>query len=119
MSRLPAPRLLMIALPLPLLLGGCAAKTAFDIATAPVRGARDAVNTGSKAVDLLTTSTGEADQKRGRKLRKAQNRMAKLERRYRDLSEDCADGDEGACEDRYEVWNEMEALRPYLPERRY
>ena len=41
------------------LAGGCAAKTAFDLATMPVKTTRDAVNAGSKTVDLLTTSQGE------------------------------------------------------------
>lgn len=51
------------ALAAPLLLGGCLAKAAVDVATAPVR-------IGSKAVDLATTSQSEADEKRGRELRR-------------------------------------------------
>lgn len=100
------------------LLSGCAAKTAFDLATMPVKTTRDAVNAGSKTVDLLTTSQGEADQKRGRDLRHREERLAKLERRYRDQSEDCQDGDDEACRDRNETWDEMQALRPTLPARR-
>lgn len=101
------------------LAGGCAAKTAFDLATTPVKTTRDAVNAGSKTVDLLTTSQGEADRSYGRRIRKAEERLAKLDRRYREQSEDCADGDDEACRDRVETWEEMEELRPYVPRQRY
>jgi hypothetical protein len=54
---------------LPLLLGGCVvgtiAHTAVDIVTLPVKVA-------SAGVDAATTSQAEADQKRGRELRKAE-----------------------------------------------
>ncbi|MCC2977352.1 hypothetical protein LK533_11780 [Sphingomonas sp. PL-96] len=61
--RLPL-RLLPIAL-VPLLAGGCVAKTAWNVATAPVR-------VGSQVVDWTTTSQDEADRNAGRKLRKQQ-----------------------------------------------
>ena len=65
-----------IALLLPILLGGCVvgtiAHTAVDIVTLPVKVA-------SAGVDAVTTSQAEADQKRGRELRKAE------EQRGRDL----------------------------------
>lgn len=109
----------LVLLVLPFALGGCAAKTAFDLATMPVKTTRDAVNAGSKTVDLLTTSQGEADQHRGRQIRKAEQRLARLERRYRDQSEDCEEGDQEACRKRYETWDEIEALRPYVPQQRY
>ena len=52
----------------PLLLGGCVvgtiAETAVDVATLPVK-------VVGKSVDLATTSQAEADEKRGRELRKA------------------------------------------------
>lgn len=55
-------------LALPLLVSGCVvgtvAKTAVDIATLPVKVA-------SAGVDAATTSQSEADEKRGRELRKA------------------------------------------------
>ncbi|MFV0622909.1 hypothetical protein ACBY01_02705 [Sphingomonas sp. ac-8] len=57
-------RFLPIAL-VPLLAGGCVAKTAWDVATAPVRA-------GSQVVDWTTTSQDEADRNAGRKLRKQQ-----------------------------------------------
>ena len=59
------------------LLGGCVgtiAKTAVDVVTLPVKVA-------SKGVDLATTSQSEADEKRGRELRKQeeeQGRQARL-----------------------------------------
>jgi hypothetical protein len=62
---------------LPLLAGcvvGTVAKTAVDVATLPVKVA-------SKGVDMATTSQAEADQKRGRELRKQeeeQGRQARL-----------------------------------------
>lgn len=58
-----------IALLLPMLLGGCVvgtiAHTAVDVVTFPVKVA-------SAGVDAVTTSQAEADQKRGRELRKAE-----------------------------------------------
>ena len=52
----------------PLLLGGCVvgtiAETAVDVATLPVK-------VVSKTVDVATTSQAEADENRGRALRKA------------------------------------------------
>ena len=50
---------------LPLALGGCLARTAVDVVAAPVK-------VVGKGVDLATTSQSEADQKRGRELRKAE-----------------------------------------------
>jgi hypothetical protein len=90
------------------LLGGCLAKAAADIVTAPVRIA-------SGAVDLATTSQSEADEKRGREIREREERLGKLDRRYRQLGEDCADGDRGACSDAREVWDEMEELKRTIP----
>jgi hypothetical protein len=64
-------RMLMLAL-LPLL-GGCVgtlASTAVDIVTLPVKVA-------SAGVDAVTTSQAEADQKRGRELRKEEERRGR------------------------------------------
>ena len=47
---------------LPLLSGGCVAKTAFDIVTMPVKAA-------GQAADWATTSQDEADRNYGRKMR--------------------------------------------------
>jgi hypothetical protein len=58
----------------PLLLSGCVvgtvAKTAVDIATLPVKVA-------SAGVDAVTTSQKEADEKRGRKMRKQDEERGK------------------------------------------
>ncbi|MCR2834449.1 hypothetical protein [Parerythrobacter lacustris] len=90
------------------LLGGCLAKAAADIVTAPVRIA-------SGAVDLATTSQSEADEKRGREIREREERLGKLDRRYRQLDEDCTDGDRSACLEAREVWDEMEELNRTIP----
>ena len=92
------------------LLGGCLAKTAFDVATAPVRVA-------SKGVDIATTSQSEADEKRGRELRKREERLGKLDRQYRKLNEQCHDGSSKACAERDEVGREIDALSPATPGR--
>lgn len=68
-------RLVPVAmLGLPLLLGGCVAKTALDVATAPVKIA-------SRGVDLATTSQSEADEKRGRAIRNQEECVGKAQRR--------------------------------------
>jgi hypothetical protein len=59
---------------LPLALGGCLAKTAVDVATMPVKAV-------GWTADKLTTSQSEADEKRGRELRKEDERRAKEEKR--------------------------------------
>ena len=68
------------------LLGGCIvgtiASTAVDVATLPVKVA-------SAGVDAVTTSQAEADQKRGRELRKAEERRG---REARQLAERCRKG---------------------------
>jgi hypothetical protein len=64
---------------LPPLLGGCIARTAVDIVTLPVK-------VVSAGVDAATTSQAEADQKRGRELRKQEEREgreARLRERQR------------------------------------
>ncbi|MBW0145839.1 hypothetical protein [Sphingomicrobium clamense] len=72
---------------LPLLacsLSGClvskVAETAVDVATIPVKVA-------GEAVDAVTVSQAEADQKRGKELRKAEERHAKA---MREWSDECA-----------------------------
>ncbi len=58
----------------PLLLSGCVvgtvAKTAVDVATIPVK-------VVSAGVDAATTSQSEADEKRGRELRKAEEKAGR------------------------------------------
>ena len=63
---------------LPLLAGGCLAKTAVNVATLPVRAT-------SKAVDWTTTSQSEADRNYGRKMRKQEAREGRdLKRQYKE-----------------------------------
>ncbi|MDB5675680.1 MAG: hypothetical protein JWM65_2662 [Sphingomonas bacterium] len=80
-------RLALLAALLPLLAGGCVAKTAFDVVTFPVKA-------GAKAVDLTTTSQSEADRNRGRADRKREERAAKerrkAEKHCRQHPEDCS-----------------------------
>ena len=93
----------ILALALAPLLSGCLAKTALDVVTAPVKVA-------GKAVDMATTSQSEADEKRGRELRQREERIGKLERRYRAQSRDCADGDRDACEQARATTAEIDRL---------
>ncbi|MDV3458974.1 hypothetical protein RZN05_18395 [Sphingomonas sp. HF-S4] len=68
--------LLPIVATLPLLAGGCIAKTAWDVATLPVKA-------GSQVVDWSTTSQEEADRNYGKKMREKEAREGK-ERRKRE-----------------------------------
>ncbi|NIJ19909.1 hypothetical protein FHS95_001578 [Sphingomonas naasensis] len=61
---------------LPLLSGGCIAKTAWDVATLPVKA-------GAQAVDWTTTSQEESDRNYGKKMREKEAREGK-ERRKRE-----------------------------------
>jgi hypothetical protein len=90
------------------MLGGCLAKTAVDVATAPVRIA-------SKGVDLATTSQSEADEKRGRELRKREEKLGKLEREYERESKDCVKGSDSACEHARSTYNRIQELSPTVP----
>jgi hypothetical protein len=85
----------LFVLPLAFLLPGCVASVVKDVVTAPVK-------VVSKTADVMTTSQSEADEKRGRALRKQEERLGKLARKRDDAREDCADGDEEACA-RYEA----------------
>lgn len=89
-------------------LSGCIARTAANVVTAPVKVA-------SKSVDLATTSQSEADEKRGREIRKREERLGKLERRYAKEREQCERGDAEACLDARATYAEMEELVPTLP----
>lgn len=77
---------IMLGLAMTLLLSGCAigtvASTAVDVVTLPVRAA-------SKTVDLATTSQAEADQNRGRALRREDERRG---RELRKLAGRCRAG---------------------------
>ncbi|HEX8309263.1 MAG TPA: hypothetical protein VF645_12685 [Allosphingosinicella sp.] len=68
-------RLLLVPLAA-LLLPGCIAKTALDVATLPVKVA-------SAGVDAVVTTQAEADQKRGRQIRRQEECLGKEERKAR------------------------------------
>ena len=74
----------VLLLLLPLMLGGCLVRTAADIVTMPVKAV-------GWTADKMTTSQSEADEKRGRELRKADERRAKEERRRAKGERDGAD----------------------------
>ncbi|WP_033923016.1 hypothetical protein [Sphingomonas sp. 37zxx] len=61
---------LLWVIALPLLSGGCIAKTAWDVATLPVKAA-------GQAVDWTTTSQEESDRNYGRKMRKQEAEEAR------------------------------------------
>jgi hypothetical protein len=92
----------------PLLLGGCLAKTALDVATAPVK-------IGSKAADLATTSQSEADEARGREIRQREQRLARLDGELRQQEDDCLAGDDRACREAVATRREIEQLLPTVP----
>lgn len=98
----------VLALSAALLLSGCIAKTALDVVTAPVK-------VVGKAADLATTSQSEADEKRGREIRKREEELGKLDRKREKLAEQCDDGDRAACRDLEDVEAEMRALGRGIP----
>jgi len=91
-----------------LMLGGCLAKTAVDVATLPVRVA-------SKGVDLATTSQSEADQKRGREIRQREEQLGKLQRDYARQMKKCQDGDRRACDHGRETYAQIQQILPTVP----
>lgn len=91
-----------------LTLSGCVARAVADVVTAPVK-------IGSKAVDLATTSQSEADEKRGREIRKREEELGKLERRYAKQLRQCQDGDNKACGDAKLTYREIQDLMPGIP----
>lgn len=91
-----------------LMLSGCLAKTALDIASLPVRAA-------GKGIDLVTTSQSESDEKRGRALREREERLGKLERTYARQLDECEEGSRRACDDARQTYAEMQQLIPTLP----
>lgn len=102
-----APALLALTA-MSIMLSGCLVRTAANVVTAPVRVA-------SKAVDVATTSQSEADEARGREIRRREERLGKLERDYQEQSEDCEDGDRSACRDAQETYDEIQELLPTVP----
>jgi hypothetical protein len=93
---------------LPLALGGCLARTAVDVATAPVK-------VVGKGIDLATTSQSEADQKRGRELRKREEALGKLRRQYDQQSKYCVRGSQSACDRARHTYDQIQAITPTVP----
>lgn len=98
----------LVAPVLALLLPGCVVRTAVDVVTAPVKVA-------GKAVDLATTSQSESDEKRGRELRRREERLGKLEREYARQAQRCERGDSEACARRDAAYTEIQAILPTVP----
>ena len=103
------PRFLPLLGPLmALTVSGCLAQaalsTATSIAAAPVR-------VGSRAVDLATTSQSEADENRGRRMRKNDERVRKLQKRYNRQMDACNRGETAACSEASQISGEIAALR--------
>ena len=67
-------RRLILLTPLPVLLSGCLARTAIEVATLPV-------TIVSETVDAVTTSQAEADRRRGREIREADERAGREARK--------------------------------------
>ncbi len=89
-------------------LQGCLARAAVDVVTLPVK----AVSAG---VDAAATSQSEADEKRGREIRKREERLGKLEREYDKAMDRCGEGDDTACERAQAIRAEQKALMQGLP----
>jgi len=101
------PHLFAVALAA-LALQGCLAKAAVGAVTLPVKVA-------SRGVDLATESQSEADEKRGREIRKREEKLGALQRDYDKAMQRCGDGDDVACERAQAVRAEMKALMPGVP----
>jgi hypothetical protein len=91
-----------------LALSGCLARTAVSVVTAPVRVA-------SKAADWATTSQSEADEKRGRDLRRREEQLGKLQRSYDKHRRQCSDGDSAACQTARSEYDQIQAVMPTVP----
>lgn len=96
--------LLFLSPILALALSGCLASAAMNVVTAPVR-------IGAKAIDLATTSQSEADENRGRDMRKRDGKVKKLQRQYNHKMDGCSRGESSACADAARINGEIEDLR--------
>lgn len=98
-----------------LFLSGCVAKSAFDLATMPVRAGARVVETGADAYDRVIVSQSERDQKRGREIRRREERYGRLARDYDRARRDCDEGEEDACDKARSLYGEMSAMRAMVP----
>jgi uncharacterized protein YlxW (UPF0749 family) len=87
-----------------LTLSGCVASVVKDVVTAPVK-------IVSKTADVLTTSQSEADEKRGREIRKREEALGKLARQRDKAREKCDDGNSDACAKLQQLDDDLEAER--------
>ena len=97
-------------LPVFVVLSACTtvASTAVDVVTLPVK-------VVSAGVDAATTSQSEADEKRGRALRKREAKLGSLQRDYAKQSKACVGGDQRSCEAARTTYNEIQLLLPTVP----
>jgi hypothetical protein len=102
------PPIKLLALPALLLLPGC---TALDVVSAPVK----VLKTGGKVVDVMTTSQSERDEKRGREIRRREERVGELQREYQKQSRKCEGGKESACRKAAQARAELRSLMPQVP----
>jgi hypothetical protein len=91
-----------------LALQGCIARAAVSAVSLPVKVA-------SRGVDMATTSQSEADEARGREIRKREERLGKLGRQYDRAKRACDNGDATACRNAAAIRAEMEELMPGVP----
>jgi hypothetical protein len=73
------------------------------------------VRVASKGVDVMTTSQSEADEKRGRDLRRREERLGRLEREYYRHNAECLHGNEEACDQARLDYGEIQNLRSTIP----
>ena len=95
-----------------LVLTGC---TAMDVVSLPIKVAKTGVGAVGAGVDAVTTSQSEADQKRGREIRKREEKLGKLEREFDKLQGRCLKGDSRACEKQAELRGRIDAMMPSVP----
>ena len=86
------------------LLSGCVTSIVKEVVTAPIK-------VISKTADVLTTSQSEADEKRGRDVRKQEEKLGKLSRERGRLARKCQDGDREACERADAIEREIDELK--------
>jgi hypothetical protein len=99
---------LVLAIAPMILLQGCVASAVTGVVT-DVVGAP--VKIVSKTADVLTTSQSEADEKRGREMRKNEEKIGKLSRQLKKAQKRCADGDRDGCKKAKNIRDEIEDER--------
>jgi hypothetical protein len=99
---------LVLAIAPMILLQGCVASVVTGVVT-DVVGAP--VKIVSKTADVLTTSQSESDEKRGREMRKHEEKIGKLSRQLKKVQERCADGDRDACKKAKNIRDEIDDER--------